>query len=128
MDPEVLVPLGVFAMVVLVVWIRETNAANLRAKLLDTFEKSIEKGVDPAQLQQFNLPIEQPNPYGNLKAGIILIFAGVALFPLMVFTYTMEGADSLPALGVPLLPIILGIGFLVVHKITFGKNGKKGDN
>lgn len=128
MNEDIFIPLGVFAMVVLIVWIRETTAANLRTKMLETFEKSIEKGVDAEQLQQFSLPAEQPNPYGNLKAGIILIFAGLALFPLMALAYSMEGVDALPALGVPLLPIILGIGFLVVHKITFGKNGKKSDN
>ena len=124
MNEEVLIPLGSFAMVVAIIWISLHIRMEMRKRVLDVIEKAIDKGIDPSALP---LEIEsgKANSSGNWKAGVLLIASGLALAPLMIIAYVTEaaGTEALPALAVPLLPIILGIGFLFIHSKLSKGNG-----
>jgi len=124
MGVEVLAPLGLFAMVVLIVYI-SVNAGTQKRKLaLGTVEEAIKAGqqVTPELVRSLGMPKKDSN--GDLKSGAILLAVAAAM---IVFGKMIAGLDDDPEAamvftGMAAFPgfigfVLLGFGF-------FGKNKK----
>lgn len=75
-------------------------------------QQAIEKGLDPAHLP-VDLPDEQGDPAGNLKAGILFLATALAML------IGVWAADKLPgpwrASGFAVVPAMVGLALLFIH-------------
>jgi hypothetical protein len=126
MNEDIFVPFIIFGFIALIVWINVSARTRFKERVLTTIEKAIERGVDPSTLPLSVLPANRDR-LAYWKTGIILIGVGIAIIPLMVMAFYME-PDAVPALSVPLIPIILGVFFLLIHKRVDAEEGKSEKN
>lgn len=121
--------IGIFfvpvAMVILIVWFR-IDHKNKRDKLrADLLVKAIENGQTiPDNLFE----IKEKKNSNPLKNGIIWTAVGVgcALFFVLMGVSENNYTDALQGLGVSMIPIFVGIGFLLIHFIG-KKQAKEND-
>ena len=112
---DILVPLGffscVFGVVALVVGLRFKKQKMLH----ETIRSMIEKGVaiPPELLQPHDAP---KRPRSDLRRGLVFASIGIALS-------IWAGMDKDIPLAVGLIPLLMGIAFLVTWKIEGNKNG-----
>jgi hypothetical protein len=82
-------------------------------RLAGLLEKALEKGADPRSIKLELDERELGDPYGNLKAGVILLATALAMVLGVVC------ADRLPgpyrALGFGLIPACIGLACLFIH-------------
>src|ERR1700712_1588296 len=93
----ILVPLGMFAMIFGIVYLRNRERMAM-----------IERGMDPRNYHA------QPAPYKNLKWGLLLIGAGLGLFLAFVLdrsVFNNIGEDN-PAIYFALIAIFGGAGLI----------------
>ncbi len=100
-----------FIFVIFIVWIKinENQKSNkLKAEL---YVKALEKGEKfPEDL------IKEPSKkYKSLKTAILLISIGIGISIFQLFN--SNPADAVQNMSVGLIPLILGIGFLIIHVI-----------
>jgi len=94
----ILVPLGFFAMIFGIVYMKSRE--NLAM---------VEKGINPK--------LYSPAPYKNLKWGLLLLGAGVGLMLAYFITQYMLHDEEDPALWFALIAIGGGAGLIVSYKI-----------
>lgn len=124
MGPGILVPLGLFTMVVLIVFIAVNAGTQKRKSILKVVEEAIRSGqqMTPETIRALGMPRKNTN--GDLKAGSILLAVSAAL---IVSGMMMSGMDH----DEEVLLIFTGIaafpGFIGVVLLAFGLLGKKKD-
>lgn len=126
MGPDILVPLGTFAMVVLIVFISVNAGTQKRKAILKVVEEGIRSGqqMTPETIRALGMPRKNTN--GDLKAGSILMAVAAAL---IVFGLMLSGMDH--GGDAEILLIFTGIaafpGFIGAVLLAFGLLGKKKD-
>ena len=94
----ILVPLGFFAMVFGIMYLKSRENLSL-----------IEKGMNPK--------IDRPAPYKNLKWGLLLIGAGTGLFlAYMIDRFMLKDLDN-PAIYYALIGIGGGLGLVGSYRV-----------
>ncbi|MGC3988401.1 MAG: DUF6249 domain-containing protein [Chthoniobacteraceae bacterium] len=107
----ILVPLGSFAMVLGIIALSVWSKAKQRRMTHETIRMMVEKGQQvPPEL--FITP-KTVKPRNDFRTGVILIAVGAALL-----VFLRHNHDS----GVGWIPLIIGIGYLVVWKVQGGSN------
>jgi len=112
------------ACIILPIWLRH----RLFYKQIDTVARAIEKGIDPVEIKRcLALPQQAGDVNGNWKAGVILIWLGLAAFVLGL-PAAMPGPNQPGNAGWPLilLAVVLGIILLRIHKAVVGGVVKTG--
>jgi hypothetical protein len=94
-----------------------TYGMRLRARrnerLADLYDKAIQHGLDPREIQ-FNLDEqEQGDPQGNLKAGIILLASALGVVGGIWAAAALPGPFRL--VGFALVPGLIGAAALFIH-------------
>jgi hypothetical protein len=110
-----LVPAAMFTMIAVCVWLG-VNGRQKRSRMLhDTIRLMIEKGqpIPPELLQP---PAPKRRPQSDLRRGLVLAGIGVGL----TVWLALDGGNKW-ALG--LIPLLMGLGFLVTWKVEQNKNG-----
>jgi hypothetical protein len=103
-----LVGIGVF---ILVYGMRlKARRDERRAEL---YEKALDQGIDPREIKFELDDRELGDPFGNLKAGIILLAVALALVAGMWLAESMRGAYRL--LVFALVPAAIGVALLIIH-------------
>jgi hypothetical protein len=96
----ILVPLGGFAMVFGIFYLRNRETMAM-----------IEKGLNPKEFAN------RPAPYRNLKNGLLLLGAGIGLALAYIITqYILHDEDN-PALWFALIGIGGGLGLIASYKV-----------
>ncbi|MBN2080949.1 hypothetical protein JW859_01955 [bacterium] len=113
MDPVV----GIFALLVAIGVFILIYGMQLKAKRDERraglYEKALDKGLDPREIK-FDLDQKElGDPYGNLKAGVILLAVAVALIAGMWMAEHLRGAFRL--LVFALVPAAIGLAVLFLH-------------
>lgn len=127
MGPDILVPLGAFAMVVLIVFVAVNSGTQKRKATLRVVEEAIRAGQEmtPETIRALGMPRKNAN--GDLKAGSILLAVAAAM---IVFGMMMSGMDG--GGDEEVLMVFTGIaafpGFIGVVLLAFGLLGKKKDD
>ncbi|MFS2317947.1 DUF6249 domain-containing protein [Maricaulis sp. D1M11] len=122
MEVEILVPLGLFTMIVLIVWISVRNGSERRKATLNVIESAIRQGqtMTPETIKALGMP--RKDGRGDLKAGLILVAVAAAFATLGMTIGAVEGDNEA-------VPIMLSIaafpGFIGLVLIGFGLTGKK---
>jgi hypothetical protein len=85
----------------------------------DLYAKALDQGIDPREIK-FDLDDrEQGDPFGNLKAGIILLAVALALVAGMWMAESLHGAYRL--LVFALVPAAIGIALVFIHLALPGR-------
>jgi hypothetical protein len=109
-----------FAFVVAILWIQQAARNRQFNQLIEERKLLIEKGRD---LPELRLPGDragrQRSKLGNLKAGIILVFIGIALTLVQQLGTPREAfmGDALMR-SATVISFVLGVGFIILHYIV----------
>lgn len=87
--------------------------ARRNERLADLYQKAIENGLDPREIQFSLDEQEQGDPQGNLKAGIILLATALGMTGGIWAAATLPGPYKL--VGFALVPGLIGAATLFIH-------------
>lgn len=106
----ILVPLGFFAMIFGIVYMHKKE--NLAM---------IDKGMNPKLGSQ-----RGPEPFKNLKWGLLLVGAGIGLFLAYLFDQYMSRNEENEALYFALIAIGGGVGLIISYKMEMKELNRRG--
>jgi hypothetical protein len=110
------VPVAMFAMIIGCVWLGVSQRSRRARMLHETLRLMIEKGQPiPPELLKF--PDGLRRPRNDLRNGLILIGVGVGLGVLLL----AHADEDWP---VALIPLLMGVAFLVARKLEPNPNGQ----
>ncbi|RHO66015.1 hypothetical protein DW083_19660 [Parabacteroides sp. AF48-14] len=100
-----------FIFVIFMVWIKSNENQKRNQLKAELYVKALEKGEKfPEDL------IKEPSKkYKSLKTAILLISIGIGISIFQLFN--SNPAYAVQNMSVGLIPLILGIGFLIIHVI-----------
>jgi hypothetical protein len=87
--------------------------ARRNERLADLYQKAIENGLDPREIQFSLDEQEQGDPQGNLKAGIILLATALGMTGGIWSAAALHGPFKL--VGFALVPALIGCAALFIH-------------
>ncbi len=128
MDSEIVIPVAVFTMVVLIVWIghksklsRLQELGEMRRRLLDKFSSGTElseflatpQGQNFLKDQEFGAADKSPKGkiISSIVAGVVLVLLGAAFFGLMYMERDLVYPGTILT--------ALGLGFLIAAAISY---------
>lgn len=121
---DILVPLGLFAMVVAIVALNVIGSASRRKAVLETVREAVRSGQQLSPETIKALGVQEKPKGGDLKAGAILIAVAAALV-VLGFTIGNVSADE------EILAIMTAVaafpGFIGVVLVLFGVFSRKKD-
>jgi len=124
MGVGIMVPLGLFAMVVAIVFIAINGGTQKRKAALSTVEEAIRAGqqVTPELVRALGMPRKDRN--GDLKSGGILLAVAAALVVFGLMGSGIDGDEDMRTIfaGIAAFP-----GFIGLVLIGFGLMGPKKD-
>jgi hypothetical protein len=125
MGVEVLVPLGLFAMIVAVVALPAYFKTRERTRLHDTLRVAYERGqpVDPALIEMIQRGEKaRPTAERDLRVGVVLIAIALAMITLGSVIGYHEDEDAFSIMsGVAAFPGFIGLAFLAFWAAKRGK-------
>jgi hypothetical protein len=89
--------------------------ARRNERLAGLYEKAIDAGVDPRAIKFELDEREQGDPYGNLKAGIILLAVALAIVVGIWAAYAAPAHSFMRLIGFALVPGAIGLAVLFLH-------------
>ncbi len=125
MGVEIMVPLGLFAMVVAIVFISINGGTQKRKAALSTVEEAIKAGqqLTPELVRALGMPHKDRG--GDLKSGAILLAVAIAF---VFLGWTISGVEEDAAEAVRIMAGIAAFpGFIGLVLIGFGLTGSKKD-
>lgn len=118
---EILVPLGMFAMITAIVIVPRYLKSIERQRLQDTLRASIEKGAElpPEVIQALTSDAKPaPSPYRDLRSGIIWLGLAVGVAALGAGV-SFEEPDALyPMLGLAAFPGFIGLALIALSFVS----------
>ena len=103
-----LIGAGIFVLVY-GMWLKSARTE----KLARLYAQAMEKGIDPRTLRFDFEAEENPDPAGNLKAGVFLLAIALAMVAGLWFAENMQGPWRLT--GFALVPAAVGLAAVLVH-------------
>lgn len=128
MDEGILVPISLFAMVVLIIWLFQHFGARKRQEAFKTLRLAIEKGqeITPAAMEAM---ARMSHPLADLRRGIVFvaIAAAFAAFGAIIGWGVQDediGGIVRGLCAVAVFPLFVGLAFLGLH--FFASDRKRG--
>ena len=121
---DILIPLGLFAMVVAIVALNVAGAASRRKAVLATVQEAIRAGQELKPETIKALGVQEKPKGGDLKSGAILLAVAAAL---IVLGFAVSGLEPDQEVLSIMTAIAAFPGFIGVVLILFGLFGKKQD-
>jgi Domain of unknown function (DUF6249) len=121
MGPEIVVPVGSFAMIVAIVWLVSYFNGRKRQTIHETLRHAIDKGqpLSPELLENMS-NITDPTR-SDLRRGVLFLAFGAA-FAVLGGVISLEDSEALtPMLGVATFPVFLGIAYIGLWAFGRGK-------
>ena len=122
MAEDVLVPLGLFLMVVGIVWISVNASTQKRKSILKVVEEGIRSGqtMTPETIRALGMPRKNSN--GDLKGGLILIAVAAAFAVFGMSIGSVAGEEDVFRI---MVSIAAFPGFIGLVLVGFGLLGRK---
>jgi len=117
MGPEIIVPIGAFAMVVAIVVLPFYFKSRERREMQRTLRTAIEKGqpmppeVIDAMTKTVKLP---PTRLRDLRTGVIWLAIGVGVAGATYFGDFIHGDHDFDGFGIACIPAVIGVAFIVL--------------
>jgi preprotein translocase subunit YajC len=114
MGPEIVVPVAVFATIVLVVWLIVNSVQKKRAEAFQTLRLAIEKGqeISPEAMAAI---ARMDSPNRDMRLGIIFIAIALAFGAVAAIVGSESEEAVRPLLGIGVFPLFLGLAFIGLH-------------
>ncbi len=118
MDVAIFVPIGLFAAIVLGIWVVLHFGLRRRQEAYQTIRLAIEKGqvVTPETMESLAM---LANPKADLRRGVIFVAIAVSIAAfagILSVTVTRDEPEAMGALlGIAVFPLFLGLSFLGLH-------------
>jgi hypothetical protein len=116
-NPELLIPLGFFALIGAIVIVPTYLKSKERREMQATMRAAIERGQevpqDMIEAMTRNVKVA-PTALSDIRTGVvwIAIGAGIAVFGFML---SYEEADAFhPLMGIAAIPVIIGVTFVIL--------------
>lgn len=115
---DILVPLGLFAMIAAIIVAPRYFKSQERRKLADTMRAAIEKGqpLPPEVVDALTQggPMRASVPKSDLRRGVVwvAVAAGIILFGFSIGYWEPDAA--MPFIGIAAIPLCVGCAFLVL--------------
>ncbi len=113
---DVVIIIAIFSAIVIPIYTR------IRSRHLERMAL-IEKGLVTEDVKYLYPASSELRPYGYLKWGLILIFAGIGISLPLLFELFL---DVEPPYGIGLIPISVGIALLIFYRFALKKQ-KEGE-
>ena len=125
MEESIVIPLGMFAMITLIVWMFQFFAAKKRIEAFQTLRLAIEKG-QPLTPESLAAMSRIAPAKADLRRGIVFIAIAAAfgaLAAILGIGTNAEMQESVrPILGVGVFPLSIGLAFLGLHAFAGDKS------
>jgi len=120
---EIFVPIVLFAIVPLIVWIVSMNGQKRAADLQITVQKAIEKGIELTPDTIKALGVKPRSPFRDLRWGAILLASAGAFLILGQGIQAVEQDEAVfPIMaGVASFPGLIGLALVAMHFLLKGK-------
>jgi len=114
---EIFVPIVLFAIVPLIVWIVSMNGQKRAADLQITVQKAIEKGIELTPDTIKALGVKPRSPFRDLRWGAILLASAGAFLLLGRGIQGLEGHEVAGPImvGIASFPGLIGLALIVMH-------------
>lgn len=114
MDPAVLIPVGLSASVVALVWVLQSHSSRNRKAFLQTVRTAIERGepLSPEAIKALGAPMD--SRLSDIKWGVIWIAVAAACVTFGFAMYSMEADDEILKIfgGIAAFPGFVGLALL----------------
>lgn len=124
MNEEILVPLGLFAMIAAIVIVPRYFRSLERQKLQDTLRAAVERGepIPPEIVQAMTQPVKESkaafrHPDQDLRQGIVWLAVGLGLALMGYFMGFNEPDATHVMLGIAAIPGFIGLAFIVLWAV-----------
>lgn len=117
MGPEIIVPIGVFAMITAVVVLPFYFKSRERREMQATLRVAIEKGqpVPPEVIEAMTRAVKTPpTRLRDLRTGVIWLAVGIGLGLATYFGDFIHGDGDFDGIGVACIPAVIGVAFIVL--------------
>ena len=117
MGPEIIVPIGAFAMVVAIVCLPFYFKSRERREMQRTLRAAIEKGqpmppeVIDAMTKTVKLP---PTRLRDLRTGVIWLAVGIGVAGATYFGDFIHGDHDFDGFGIACIPAVIGVAYIVL--------------
>lgn len=117
MGPEIIVPIGAFAMVVAIVCLPFYFKSRERREMQRTLRAAIEKGqpmppeVIEAMTKTVKLP---PTRLRDLRTGVIWLAVGIGVAGATYFGDFIHGDHDFDGFGIACIPAVIGVAYIVL--------------
>lgn len=118
---EVFVPIALFSVAPVIVWIVSHFGARKRATIHETLRLAIEKGqeLSPEMMEKMSLLTDPVR--ADLRKGVLFLAIGAAFGFLGWMVGFEEGEAIMPMIGVASFPVFIGLAYL---GLWLGSRGK----
>lgn len=122
--PEVLVPLGFFALIAAIFIVPNWLKARERRELQALLRSAIDKGqpLPPEAIEALTKNVKAPSSsFGDLRSGIIWLAVGLGVGLVgFIMGYVHEAAFH-PILAVGAIPVVIGLAYILLSFINPNK-------
>ncbi len=126
---DVLIPLGLFGIILGIVWVVQSHGYRTRKSVQETIQEAIKAGqnLTPETIRAIGT---KPRPKGgDLRVGVIWLSVALAFIALGASIQVMLPADELddmgpflPMLGVAAFPGFVGLALIILHFVLGDKD------
>lgn len=116
---DVLIPIFLFFAMAFVLSFQIYFSNKTKSNLQETIRKVLDSGAELSPELIDRLSRQSAPGSTDFRRGVLLIFLGVGI---SIFGQLIE-PDELEVVAIGVLPIVLGLGYLVVWKLNPDKNG-----
>ncbi len=117
MGPEIVVPLGVFAMIVACVAFPFYFVSRNRREMQRTLRAAIEKGhpVPPEMIEALTKSVKTPpTRLRDLRTGVIWLAVGIGIAGATYFGNFTDHDGDFHGIGIACIPAVIGVAFIVL--------------
>lgn len=117
MGPEIIVPIGAFAMIVAIVCLPFYFKSRERREMQRTLRVAIEKGqpIPPEVIQAMSRSVKTPpTRLRDLRTGVIWLAIGIGIAGATYFGDFIHGGDDFDGFGIACIPVVIGVAFIVL--------------
>ena len=112
MDESILVPLSLFLMIAVIVWLVTHFRFRAKQELMTTMRTAIEAGQPVSAQTLAELSTTLFNKRNDLRRGLVFIAVGLGF---LVFGFSVDDSEANDVLmGLSAFPFFIGIAYLIV--------------
>jgi len=125
---EILVPLGLFAIVPVTIGLVSFNRRKARVAMADVMKTMVERGESLTPDTIAALGVRPSSPYRDLRFGLVLIAVAISLF---ICGFMISAADSDPEAkfafaGIAVFPLLIGAVYVTLWALMGRKQDAMG--